>query len=135
MRSWLQVVHSGSRNRETLPQRYPPSTSSKSAVSPTRARVERHSKSPGIVQPTPSLFHSFPIPPCAPYNRNYSNHAYNTNPPNSGNLHMRNVANVSTSSLLHGGRPLPTPPPNQAARGSTGTGGKVVNVGGNHNSE
>ncbi|KAF4584732.1 hypothetical protein EYR38_001963 [Pleurotus pulmonarius] len=89
-----------------------------------------------ILQPTPTLFHSFPIPP--PYNHVYNNHAYNAhtrtfNNDNS-NTYMRDSASASTPSLLLSGRPLPTPPsiaspyamsppppPAQVSRGPIGT--------------
>ncbi|KAL4255364.1 hypothetical protein AB1N83_013345, partial [Pleurotus pulmonarius] len=115
-------------SRETLPQRYPSLASSKTT----------------ILQPTPTLFHSFPIPP--PYNHVYNNHAYNAhtrtfNNDNS-NTYMRDSASASTPSLLLSGRPLPTPPsiaspyamsppppPAQVSRGPIGTDRNAVHVG------
>ncbi|KAL4260396.1 hypothetical protein AB1N83_009068, partial [Pleurotus pulmonarius] len=79
--------------RETLPQRCPSLASSKTT-------------------PTPTLFHSFPIPP--PYTHVYNNHAYNANTStfsnDTSNIYMRDAARASTPSLLLSGRPLPTPP-------------------------
>ncbi|KAF9491962.1 hypothetical protein BDN71DRAFT_1452165 [Pleurotus eryngii] len=107
--------------RETLPQRYPSSASSGTT-------------------PTPTLFHSFPIPPT--YNHNYNNHNTNANSLSNDNSYMRDAASVSTSSLLLSGRPLPTPPSvaspyamsppppiAQAPRVPGASGGKVVHVG------
>ncbi|KAL4258036.1 hypothetical protein AB1N83_012589 [Pleurotus pulmonarius] len=79
--------------RETLPQRCPSSAPSKTT-------------------PTPTLFHSFPIPP--QYNHVYHNHVYNANTStfsnDDSNTYMRAAASASTPSLLLSARPLPTPP-------------------------